>query len=1003
MSSESQESAIAFQDDLKTGIDLQTKNGAFNLLPEPETPSDYEDGSNGLDPLSSSHPEPANESIQNEPESTDQDAQVSNCHNESNGKEDEDSDTKHTADLNGTGVQAEAKAADCDDDGKADLKDNLKSEPDSEETKSSNDKSDEKTEDFEEVNALHQVSNEGSAHQDSDTDPLQTEEAAAAIEGESKKSPAKKSRLPDVVSLVDEEDEEEESDEDEIGNPDRPPGDDSSREIEPDHLLPFHHGWRREVIVRKGNNQIATQYDIFYLPPESGQYRTREAKRKRTSKVDQEKYFADFPSPVLSIKNFSYVRRPLGLNNAAYEIMRKGEPATEPEVKEKPSTSARIPLAGGGGISTSTTPSKGRRISSYKEVEESTGLLADDSDGDNTDDEVVCINGFDIIAPISLQVNHVVLGLRAEHKKRQKKKDPQTCCTPPLAEDMLWSGLDDDPMGIYNELGGRSSPTTPPPLRAVQLTPLDTADKIRNRYSQVRESASKKDFLEEQELHDNLASHDVAIRLFKNFKGVRHSGGYISSYGQHQRQNTNSRYASSLIMKPVLNHMRNLPGISWSASGSTPRNLRPCSLQCPGTNGAMPDLQCILCQRLYHARCQGAVKQARMFKCRLCLAGGLASGDIGSARGGAKESIRMKLPMHPVNGKRPVVELVMLQNGKYQPIKFSNNVQVTETIPKSLFEQANSLKKTVYQKATQVPRVGNNTIYIAVNPTNRPTGQNQQPQQKSSTSAPNHSEQVSILVKPQKGGKPVLLNVPRKIALKVKNGTTLSFSASSDQKYIVISNKIHPPVGATTGTPTPGSQQPRRPGQPSPSATSTRPPMTSSSLPQQQRPKPPTGLSLTPTKTAQTAKSIFAGILPSSVSLEPVPKGQITSATVAAAAAAAVAASKRRPAVSVSINRASEPVAKTRKLVPGGNVLSSGEVIASSSTSTMTPCTPYCPGVSGFPELECQECQSLFHTKCVGIPQVALPKIKGSFRCKMCIQRKSGHGPSSSVQVIDLD
>lgn len=34
--------------------------------------------------------------------------------------------------------------------------------------------------------------------------------------------------------------------------------------------------------------------------------------------------------------------------------------------------------------------------------------------------------------------------------------------------------------------------------------------------------------------------------------------------------------------------------------------------------------------------------------------------------------------MHPVNGKRPVVELVMLQNGRYQPIKFSNNVQVNK-------------------------------------------------------------------------------------------------------------------------------------------------------------------------------------------------------------------------------------------------------------------------------------------------------------------------------------
>ena len=46
----------------------------------------------------------------------------------------------------------------------------------------------------------------------------------------------------------------------------------------------------------------------------------------------------------------------------------------------------------------------GRRVSSYREVEESVGLLAEDSDNNDTDDEVVCINGFDVIAPISLQV-----------------------------------------------------------------------------------------------------------------------------------------------------------------------------------------------------------------------------------------------------------------------------------------------------------------------------------------------------------------------------------------------------------------------------------------------------------------------------------------------------------------------------------------------------------------------------------------------------------------------
>jgi len=53
-------------------------------------------------------------------------------------------------------------------------------------------------------------------------------------------------------------------------------------------------------------------------------------------------------------------------------------------------------------------------------------------------------------------------------------------------------------MGIYNELGGRSSPTTPPPLRAVLLTPIETAEKIVKRYSEVHEIASKRDFLKEQ-------------------------------------------------------------------------------------------------------------------------------------------------------------------------------------------------------------------------------------------------------------------------------------------------------------------------------------------------------------------------------------------------------------------------------------------------------------------------------------------------------------------------
>lgn len=202
-------------------------------------------------------------------------------------------------------------------------------------------------------------------------------------------------------------------------------------------------------------------------------------------------------------------------------------------------------------------------------------------------------------------MNHAILGLRSENKKRSKKRDPETCCTPPLAEDSLWSGLDDDPLGVYNELGGRSSPTTPPPLRAVLLTPVETAEKIIRRYAEIREAAGKRDFLQEQELHDGLASHDFAIRKFKNFKEQRYPSGFVSSFGQQiQRRGDNNRFTSSLIMKPVLDHMKHLPGISWSTSSAARNSLRPCSMQCPGTGGTMPDLQCISCKRLYHARCQ---------------------------------------------------------------------------------------------------------------------------------------------------------------------------------------------------------------------------------------------------------------------------------------------------------------------------------------------------------------------------------------------------------------
>ena len=57
-----------------------------------------------------------------------------------------------------------------------------------------------------------------------------------------------------------------------------------------------------------------TECEVYYLPPLESKYRTREAKRKRRSKADQERYFDDFPDENLSIKNFNYVRKPLGKN-----------------------------------------------------------------------------------------------------------------------------------------------------------------------------------------------------------------------------------------------------------------------------------------------------------------------------------------------------------------------------------------------------------------------------------------------------------------------------------------------------------------------------------------------------------------------------------------------------------------------------------------------------------------------------------------------------------------
>ena len=394
---------------------------------------------------------------------------------------------------------------------------------------------------------------------------------------------------------------------------------------------------------------------------------------------------------------------------------------------------------------------------SYKEVKESAGLLESDSDPD--DNEVKLIMGFDPDVPVSLQAFNHVSGMIKEHEKRKKARDPETCCTPPLAEDTLWTNLDDDPFGVYTDLGGRSSPTTPPPLRAIKLTYNETAEKIIKALNEVKIEAHKHESTKEIELKEELASHDYAIKKFKNFK----SGPVDPEWKPVRRDRPmmphgHQRFASSLIMRPAIDRQPQ-------------RYLSPVKVQ----------------QRrplLPQARHPGSRAQ------------GPQHGPHGS-------SVKLRLPMMPKNGKRPIVELVLrTPEGRYQPIKFRNNSQITETIPRSLFNKANAARKTLYVKSQQLPRLNGKPVFLAINPgaPHQPLpAMARPPQTQNRPPPPPTGDQVSILVRPQKSApstKPVLLNVPRKVALKVKVGTTLSFSASNDQKYIVMDSKIHPPVGS---------------------------------------------------------------------------------------------------------------------------------------------------------------------------------------------------------------
>jgi hypothetical protein len=124
------------------------------------------------------------------------------------------------------------------------------------------------------------------------------------------------------------------------------------------------------------------------------------------------------------------------------------------------------------------------------------------------------------------------------------------------------------------------------------------------------------------ELKENLIGHDAAIKKWRNFRAAPPPARFLP----HQQQQR--RFMPAAAGRP--------------AAGL----IRPGPLGGPGRGQPSP----------YQQAAVGG------------LAAPFARQNVGF--------VKVRLPMLTTNGKRPVVELVMLTNGKYQPIKFTNNRQV---------------------------------------------------------------------------------------------------------------------------------------------------------------------------------------------------------------------------------------------------------------------------------------------------------------------------------------
>ena len=259
------------------------------------------------------------------------------------------------------------------------------------------------------------------------------------------------------------------------------------------------------------------QVEIYYYPPKTKgkeEGKRKESVRRRRSKMDQERYFEEFPHTQLSVCNFSYVRRPLGLNNEAYELCRETKVGLETRA-------------------TRASDKMKESKKSYREVAEHEGLLSSSaSEGEAEEEEDITeITEFDIGLPLTLQVQCRVTPLREEHRKRRRgpAQGGERPLTPPLARDLAWTSLDDDPLGLYNALYNERGaerlrcPATPPPLRAMRLTRPETVATLEERGAAIRTALPDpldriRAGCKELKGAEHLASHDLAVRKYKNYR-----------------------------------------------------------------------------------------------------------------------------------------------------------------------------------------------------------------------------------------------------------------------------------------------------------------------------------------------------------------------------------------------------------------------------------------------------------------------------------------------------